>query len=183
MGGLMVSCRCCHSAIFSWIEIHQQWPVCLSQWFIILRKMKVDVPSWSDLGPITVATSLYRLWARARARRIMRGPHLALPDPGSFTMWEKMFASLFPSIKKTIPSIDNEMTPYLESSGTRFSKAHHFYRTPKFNIAPENGGWKTTLLLGFGSFSGFQWDPATSMTPGASNGGGGATCVDQLCQC
>lgn len=34
-------------------------------------KSEKDVPSWSDLRPITVAASLYRLWARFRARRVL----------------------------------------------------------------------------------------------------------------
>ena len=53
------------AAIFGWIESKGRWPVTLAQWFIILlRKSEADTPSWSDVRPITVASSLYRLWAR-----------------------------------------------------------------------------------------------------------------------
>lgn len=34
-------------------------------------KTNIAVPTWADLRPITVAASLYRLWARVRASRIL----------------------------------------------------------------------------------------------------------------
>ena len=55
------------ASIFQWIEDHKQWPACLSQWFLVLlRKTNIAVPTWADLRPITVAASLYRLWARVK---------------------------------------------------------------------------------------------------------------------
>ena len=63
------------ASIFQWIEDHKQWPACLSQWFLVLlRKTNIAVPTWADLRPITVAASLYRLWARVRASRILGYP-------------------------------------------------------------------------------------------------------------
>lgn len=55
------------ASIFQRIEDHKQWPACLSQWFLVLlRKTNIAVPTWADLRPITVAASLYRLWARVK---------------------------------------------------------------------------------------------------------------------
>ena len=81
------------AAIFGWIESNRRWPTVLAQWFIILlRKSEVDTPSWSDLRPITVASSLYRLWARIRARRILatlreRGTGLVRVNLPTTTIW------------------------------------------------------------------------------------------------
>lgn len=58
------------ASIFQWIEDHKQWPACLSQWFLVLlRKTNIAVPTWADLRPITVAASLYRLWARVKGQQ------------------------------------------------------------------------------------------------------------------
>ena len=81
------------AAIFGWIESNRRWPTVLAQWFIILlRKSEADTPSWSDLRPITVASSLYRLWARIRARRILavlreRGTGMVRVNLPTTTIW------------------------------------------------------------------------------------------------
>ena len=81
------------AAIFGWIESNRRWPTVLAQWFIILlRKSEVDTPSRSDLRPITVASSLYRLWARIRARRILailreRGTGMVRVNLPTTTIW------------------------------------------------------------------------------------------------
>ena len=60
--------------------------------YILLRKSEADTPSWSDVRPITVASSLYRLWARVRARRILsvlreRGSGLVRVNLPTTTIW------------------------------------------------------------------------------------------------
>ena len=79
--------------IFAAIENGARWPTSMVQWFVILlRKDESSTPSWKAVRPISVAAGLYRVWARLRARELLKGlagravglvrPNLATP-----TIW------------------------------------------------------------------------------------------------
>lgn len=59
--------------IFVAIEHGAPWPKALSQWFLVLlRKGDDPVPSWDQIRPISVSAGLYRLWARIRAKEMLK---------------------------------------------------------------------------------------------------------------
>ena len=61
------------ACIFRAIENGAPWPPSLRQWFLVLlRKDDSPVPQWNQIRPISVAAGLYRLWARLRAKEILR---------------------------------------------------------------------------------------------------------------
>ena len=76
--------------IFAAIESGSPWPTTMVQWFVILlKKDESPTPSWKAVRSISVAAGLYRVWARFRARELLKGlagravglvrPNLATP--------------------------------------------------------------------------------------------------------
>lgn len=60
--------------IFAAIENGSRWPTTMVQWFVILlRNDESSTPSWKAVRPIAVAAGLYRVWARLRARELLKG--------------------------------------------------------------------------------------------------------------
>ena len=61
------------ACIFRAIEAGAPWPPSLRQWFLVLlRKDDSQVPKWNQIRPISVSAGLYRLWARLRAKEMLR---------------------------------------------------------------------------------------------------------------
>ena len=79
--------------IYVAIEEGAPWPTVLSQWFLVLlRKGDDPVPSWDQIRPISVSAGLYRLWARVRAKEMLkilsgRPTGLIKPNLLTTTIW------------------------------------------------------------------------------------------------
>ena len=59
--------------IFCAIEEGARWPAALTQWFLVLlRKTDDPVATWDQIRPISVSAALYRLWARLRAKEMLK---------------------------------------------------------------------------------------------------------------
>ena len=59
--------------IFCAIEGGAGWPPALTQWFLVLlRKTDDPVVTWDQIRPISVSAALYRLWARLRAKEMLK---------------------------------------------------------------------------------------------------------------
>jgi len=61
------------ACIFQAIERGTAWPPALRQWFLVLlREDDSPIPMWNQIHPISVSVGLYRLWARIRAKELLR---------------------------------------------------------------------------------------------------------------
>ena len=57
--------------LFNQIEKGTTWPKQLQQWLVVLLRKEEGIPEWSSVRPISVASVVYRLWARIRTRQLM----------------------------------------------------------------------------------------------------------------
>ena len=69
--------------IFQKCEHGGQWPVQLRQWLLVLLRKDDGIPTWKTVQPISVASVVYRVWARIRTRQLLAWCQLsALPTVG-----------------------------------------------------------------------------------------------------
>ena len=69
--------------LFARVEAGAGWPKQLQQWLLILLRKEEGIPEWSSVRPISVASVVYRVWARIRTRQLLAQCQLSsLPTVG-----------------------------------------------------------------------------------------------------
>ena len=69
--------------LFTLIENGSSWPRQLQTWLLVLLRKEEGIPTWRSVRPISVASVVYRLWARARTFQLLQLCHeQALPTVG-----------------------------------------------------------------------------------------------------
>ena len=60
-------------SLFALIEVDQQWPKLLKTWLVVLlRKKPEGVVPCTQVRPISVVSTLYRMWAKMRTKQFLR---------------------------------------------------------------------------------------------------------------
>ena len=58
--------------LFNWFEQIQAWPQLFRTWLVVLlRKVPDGIASWGAVRPISVAATLYRMWAKMRTQHLL----------------------------------------------------------------------------------------------------------------
>eukprot|EP00435_Cladocopium_sp_Y103_P020844 s1782_g5.t1 len=69
--------------IFELIEKGGSWPKQLQTWLLVLLRKEEGIPTWKSVRPISVASVVYRVWARVRTFQLLqRCQNLAMPTVG-----------------------------------------------------------------------------------------------------
>ena len=69
--------------LFDVIEKGGRWPKQLQTWLLVLLRKEEGIPTWKSVRPISVASVVYRMWARICTFSLMRICHeKALPTVG-----------------------------------------------------------------------------------------------------
>ena len=59
------------------------WPKQLQTWLLVLLRKEEGIPTWKSVRPISVASVVYRVWARIRTSQLLQLCHeQALPTVG-----------------------------------------------------------------------------------------------------
>ena len=80
--------------IFSHAEAHGRWPSLMTKtWVILLPKIEGSL-SWKEVRPISVASMLYRVYARVRTKQILnRVPPKFLPVPRPLSIGRRFWTA------------------------------------------------------------------------------------------
>ena len=69
--------------LFATVEKGGCWPKQLQTWLLVLLRKEEGIPTWKSVRPISVASVVYRIWARIRTSQLLQLCHeQALPTVG-----------------------------------------------------------------------------------------------------